>query len=65
MTARASVAVTLADPTLNALFFGDDALYFGADQLFFGTPPPSGLLPGGMVRDAVVVVCESDGSVIR
>jgi hypothetical protein len=33
--------------------------------LFFGTPPPSGLLPGGMVRDAVVVVCDTDGSVIR
>jgi hypothetical protein len=65
MTARASVAVTLADPTLNALAFGDELLFFGDDQLFFGTPPPSGLLPGGMVRDAVVVVCDTDGSVIR
>jgi hypothetical protein len=65
MTTRAAVAVTLADPTLNALFFGDDALYFDGDQLFFGTPPPAGLLPGGMVRDAVVVVCDTNGSVIR
>jgi hypothetical protein len=65
MTTRAAVTVTLADPTLNALAFGGELLEFGGDQLFFGTPPPAGLLPGGMVRDAVVVVCDTDGSVIR
>jgi hypothetical protein len=65
MTTRASVTVTVADPTLNAPAFGGELLEFDGDQLFFGTLPPSGLLPGGMVRDAVVVVCDTDGSVIR
>jgi hypothetical protein len=65
VTGRAELTVTVADPTLNALAFAGDLLEFAGAQLFFGSPPPAGVLAGGMVRDAVVVVCDTDGSVIR
>ena len=61
---RNGLTVTVADRTLNQLFFGADALTFGADELFFGTPPHRSTLTGSGVLEPIVVRAASDGEVL-
>lgn len=61
---RTGLIVTVADRTLNQLFFGADALLFGGDELFFGPAPHRSTLTGSGVLESVTVRVASDGEVL-